>query len=222
MMPSNLPRFAGPSAMLGGTLFVALLALGLLANFGALAGTFLESPLGYFTLEAPTMVLLAVGVAGLYAHGAPRFGKLGKAGFSVSLAGFSLAALGGAYVVLVGIFSGDSSVPQWLNDVTHPLAMLLIDVGSVLFAIAMLRTGLSLRGGALLLVASPLALAGMTAVGLGGLYQAIPSAMSGAGWVWLGYAVWSGSATGAPRDVAPMLDGTKEVLGTGGEPVTRG
>ncbi len=180
MTASNLIRLGGPAAILGGVLFIVTWVLGGFAESGALNGAFFE----FFRVL--TMALLTVGVAGLYLYQSRRFGKLGKAGFYLSLAGFSVAAIGGLAIFLVELMIGKDSTPIWLFVIAHLLAAGMYLIGSMIFAIATYRARTLPRGGALLLIAGPLV-----------------SVAFGAGWVWLGYALFFSDRSMVPAQQEP-------------------
>lgn len=186
MSLSNLIRWGALSALTGGVLFAALFAAGLLVESGVLGGAFFESHWGYHSLDAPVNALLATGVLGLYLWQRKDFGKLGKAGFCLAFGGFALAALGGLAIIAVELAVAEGATPEWLDSVTHMLAMLLFVAGSIIFGAATYRAKVLTREGALLLVVGPLCSWGCSsAVWRAGFSWCLPysSAAGSRGWV---------------------------------------
>ncbi len=181
MTTSNLIRMGGPAAILGGVLFSVMWVIDEFVKSGTLSETFFESRWSHYIFWVPSMALLAVGVAGLYLHQSRRFGKLGKAGFYLSLAGFSVGAIGGLAMILVDLVIGNDSMPFLLFVITHLLACAMFLIGSLIFGVATYRARALPRGGALLLI-----------VGAPGLFPFPPAGLVllGGGWAWLGYALF--------------------------------
>lgn len=190
-MSSKHIRWGGLAAMAGGVLFVALFAAGLLVESKVLGGAFFESHWGYHMLNAPVNTLLAVGVLGLYLWQREDFGKLGKAGFYLAFGGFALTALGGLAIIAVELAVAEGATPEWLDGVTHMLAMLLFVVGSIIFGAATYRAKVLPREGAFLLVVGPLLFMGMLFGGVEGWPIMLPAVLFGGGWAWLGYTLRS-------------------------------
>ena len=118
-----------------------------------------DSPLGHGVYHAPDVlanVLLAVGIAALYAHQAGRLGKLGRAGFYLSFIGFASTALLALGIVLAeGVFGISAPALEVVHFLVLPVAL-----GALLFGLALLRAGAFPRGGAFLTTIAPLALWG--------------------------------------------------------------
>ncbi len=183
-MSSNLIRWGGLAAMLGGALFVVLLSIQPFVG---------ESHALFHTLSVPPFALLALGIAGLYLRQKERFGWLGKVGFYLPFTGFALMAVGGLTIIFVEVVFGAGSTPGWLDAIVHMVAFLLVIVGSVLFAVAILRASVLPKGGAWLLIIGLVLFLGVDAGGGESPWLVVlPSALFGAGWAWLGYVLWSG------------------------------
>lgn len=200
MTASNLVRLGGPAAILGGVLFIPMFVLS--------SGAFFESLWGNYALRAPVMALLAAGVAGLYLYQSRRFGKLGKAGFYLSLAGFSAAAIGSLAIILIELVIGKDSTPIWLAVITPLLAAAMYVIGSMIFGIATYRARALPRGGALLLIAGSLMYpVGIPAVVIPGLLMSPvlihAVVLFGGGWAWLGYAVFFSERIMLPAQPGP-------------------
>lgn len=201
-MNSESIRLGGLAAVLGGLLFVASFAAFMLMEGGPLEGTFLAQHWGEQVLSVPMNALLALGVVGLYGYQAGRLGKPGKVGSYVAVAGFALAALGGLATFAFELGVGEGSTPMWLDMITHPLAMLLMVLGSMVFGVATYRAALLPRGGALLVVIGPLVLLGLLFGGIENALLLAPAALFGLGWAWLGYGLVSrreGTVARPPR-----------------------
>ena len=158
-MSSKPIRWGGSAVMLGGALYVALfgiingLILGVFAD--QTQETFLAAHAFIHSLDTPMFALLALGATGVYVRQKDRLGKVGKAGFYVTLAGFGLSVLGGLTIIAVGLAVSDEATLGMLDVITHPLAHLLYAVGSLIFGIATFRAGVLPRGGALLATVGP-------------------------------------------------------------------
>lgn len=203
-MKTNLIRYGGPAAVLGGVLLAVLFLLDELAIAGVLTGALFESHWGYHVLNVPMNMLLTIGVLGLFAHQAASFGKPGKVGSYLSLAGFALATLGGIAIIGFELGVGEESTPGVLDMFIHLVAALLFVVGSVVFGVATLRAGVLPRGGALLAILGPIVFFGMIFFGVeGGLPIVLGPALFGLGWAWLGYALLS--ERGEPADQAARV-----------------
>ena len=67
-------------------------------------------------------------------------------------------------------------------------------IGAVLFGMATMRVNVLPRGGALLIIIGALVYLGIKIVGVGPEWLiSVAVAILGAGWAWLGYALWSES-----------------------------
>ncbi len=198
-MDSSRPiRWGGPAAMLGGVLYVALFGVTVLI-YGVFVeqtqGTFLGAHAFIHSLDVPMFALLALGAVGVYARQKDRLGKVGKAGFYTTLAGFGLSVLGGLAIIAVGLAVSDEATLGVLDVITHPLAHLVYAVGSLIFGIATYRAGVLPRGGALLAAVGPIWLFALFNLGFGGgqsfVVVFVPVVVTGLGWTWLGYALLS-------------------------------
>ncbi len=197
-MSSNLIRWGGPAAMLGGALYVATFGVTVLI-YGVFAeqtvDTFLGAHAFTHSLDVPMFALLALGAIGVYARQKDRLGKVGKAGFYVTLAGFGLSVVGGLTIIAVGLAVSDEATLGILDVITHPLAHLFYAVGSLVFGIVTFRADVLPRGGALLAAVGPIWLFALFNLGFGNgesfLLVFVPVVVTGLGWIWLGYALLS-------------------------------
>ena len=197
MSSSNLIRWGGLAAMLGGTLWV----IGTLIHASKPRGCIVEecairpmreSGVLDGTLMLLSLLLFAAGAVGLLTL-VRHSGRLGKAGRM----GFLIGAVGGALLVSAGLiqaifFGGDFPLMPYF---VVPGVLALI-VGFLLAGFAILRAGVLPRWVAVLIIVGALAMLGFneqTALAL----MAIPF---GVAWVAVGYALWSG--VGAPTGQA--------------------
>jgi hypothetical protein len=187
MASSNLIRWGGLAAMLAGALFIV----------EAVVVPFIgDSHWGFHALDAPPHLLLAVGLVGLYLWQTRQgqFGWLGTVGFILVVTACVVIALGGLAIVFV---DGVLKAPVGVLDSIHPVELLLI-IGAVLFSMATMRAGLLPRGGALLIIVGALGFFGIAFAGIAPeWFISVAVVLSGAGWAWLGYALWSETSKSA-------------------------
>ncbi len=170
----------------------AATAIGGLLLAGSAGATLLLAQ-GPQLLGALAAALLAVGIMVLYpyARRSKAFGTLGRAGSDVSVAAFTLLAIGGVAGVITE------------TDIALPVGLLLA-VGSAMFGVAAVRSGTFRRGGAVLvLISSPIFFAAAMAAILGAQTAwLLPAtqAVAGLGWAWIGAGLLSGQ-----RRVADLL-----------------
>ncbi len=183
MGSSNLIRWGGLAAVLAGALFIV----------EALVVPFIgDSHWGFHALDAPPHALLAVGLIGLYLWQTRqgRFGWLGMIGFILIVAACVVIALGGFAIVFV---DGVLKAPVGVLDAIHPVELLLL-IGSVLFGMATMRENVLPSRAALLIIIGALGFFGIAFAGVGPEWLiSVAVAILGAGWAWLGYALWSES-----------------------------
>jgi hypothetical protein len=189
MASSNLIRWGGPAAVLAGALFIV----------EAVVVPFIgDSHWGFHALDAPPHALLAVGVAGLYLWQTRQghFGWLGTVGFILVVTACVVITLGGLAIVLV---DGVLKAPVGALDAIHPVELLLL-IGAVLFSMATIRANLLSGGGALLTIVGALGFFGIAFAGVGPEWLiSVAVVILGAGWAWLGYALWSESGEPAQQ-----------------------
>src|SRR5215207_11161802 len=120
MVSSNLVRWGGLAAMLGGAMWVVL-------GLGAVVG-YLQAIPGRedVVLFVVALLLTAIGLVGLHTLQKGSYGLLGRAGFYIALAAVAARILG-AVVFLAG-----SSALEWIS-LPGTLGML---VGFVLYGFA--------------------------------------------------------------------------------------
>jgi hypothetical protein len=184
MASPNLIRWGGLAALLAGAFFIVEAAA--IPFVGDLHWAF-------HALDSPAHAFLAVGLVGLYLWQTRqgRFGWLGTVGFILIVAASVVIALGGLVIVFVdGVLRAKAEV---LNDIVHPLEYLVL-IGAVFFSMATMRVNTLPSGGALLIIIGALGFFGIAFVGVGLEWlRAVAVAILGAGWAWLGHALWSES-----------------------------
>lgn len=183
MASSNLIRWGGLAAVLAGALFIV----------EAVVVPFIgDSHWGFHALDAPPHALLAVGLVGFYLWQTrqERFGWLGTVGLILIVAASVVIAIGGLAIVFV---DGVLGAPVGVLDAIHPVELLLL-IGSVLFGMATMRVNVLPSGGAVLIIVGALGFFGIAFAGVGPEWLiSVAVAILGAGWAWLGYALWSES-----------------------------
>ena len=184
MASPNLIRWGGLATLLAGAFFIVEAAA--IPFVGDLHWAF-------HTIDSPAHAFLAVGLVGLYLWQTRqgRFGWLGTVGFILIVTASVLITLGGLAIVYIdGVLRANEEA---LNDIVHPLEIVVI-IGAVLFGMATMRVNVLPRGGALLIIIGALVYFGIKIVGVGPEWLiSVAVAILGAGWVWLGYALWSES-----------------------------
>jgi hypothetical protein len=149
---SNLVRWGGLAAMLGGALFVVSALLIASMPRGCIGDECELRPMRETgvagTLLMLALLLVVVGAAGLVirVRNAGRLGRLGKAGIVVAAIGAALPVIGG--LVQGILFDGDYPlVPLFVIP-----GVLALVVGFVLLGLAVLQAGVLPRWAAVLLV----------------------------------------------------------------------
>jgi hypothetical protein len=194
MASPNLIRWAGFAALLAGAFFIV----------EAAAGPFIEDfHWAFHALDSPAHVLLAVGLVGLYLwqNRQERFGWLGTVGVILIITASVLITLGGLVIAFIDGVLGTEA--ELLNDIVHPLELVVM-MGAVLFGMATMRVNVLPSGGALLIIIGALVYFGIKIVGVGPEWLiSVAVAIVGAGWAWLGYALWSqiGGSAQQPKRV---------------------
>ena len=178
MMSSNIIRWGGIAAMLGGVFWVVWSLLGRVSFEAA------GSPLAHGLLLLAALLTL-VGLVGLHALQGANYGRVGRAGFYTAAAGLLVQALA-ALFLLMGSDVWEVTL-QWL---VAPAGSLIILVGLVLYGAATLQARVLARWCGLgLIVVPPIAFYMHGRIFYGSL------ALFGVLWVALGYVLWSRSAT---------------------------
>lgn len=197
MSSSNLIRWGGLAALVGGVLLVVLNILELVlfggqADSGAVAsGAWVIVEVAYIL----TGVLVILGLMGLYACQARQAGTLGLIAFVGALAGTVMLAGADWSAAFLGPAVAESAPeiidadPSGATLVGILVTMLLAALGWLLFGLASLQAGVLPRGAAVLLIIGAV----LTFVLI---FAELPLdvVVLGAAVAWMGYALWS-SAT---------------------------
>jgi hypothetical protein len=200
MPGSRFTRIGGFGALVGGTLWVA--------SFGVAQAI---SPQFKFLVVGPVLLML-LGLAALQARHATGSGKLGKAGFAMTLIGLVLLAYGSVGDAMI---SGSISGIEYGPIVFAGLAAgsLVLGAGAALTALSVIVANVMPRLSPipLLIGATGVAIAGGLALGhqiVGGSGDIFPLpvgplaalwAVFGLGWLWLGYLLWVERTPAAER-----------------------
>jgi hypothetical protein len=202
---SNLIRWAGLSAVVAGVLFVITIlihpendgdATVLVARVWAIAH--------YVALGYSVFGLL--GITGIYARVVEPAGRLGLAGFLMFYVALVLYAVFTFFEASIlpelaseapqfveeffGLLAGSASARSLGPlETMLPFGLLLHPVGSLLFGVAIFRTGKQLRWPAIVFTVGTVAVLASTA--LGEMVGRSGGAVAALGLAWLGYALWS-------------------------------
>ena len=192
MTSERVMRYGGPASILGGVMYVLAFVAVYLIYFAfadEAKGTFFGEHAFIHIIDVATFALLFVGALGVYRSQAGKVGRIGKAGFFLTLAGFGLSVIGGLTIIVVGLAVGDEATLGVLDIVTHPLAQLLYTLGSAIFGVDLLRKGSLPKMGALLAAAGPVALFALFMLGFQQEIVPIMAAVvaTGLGWAVLGF-----------------------------------
>lgn len=178
--------------MVGGALSAVYPVGELVFEFGPPGTPEYEAYLRFITPVPLLLLLLLVGVLGLYAHVQDTYtiGRLGRAGVGVLVAGYALEIVGN----LVEVWIAGTTPAAVLGGNAHLLTLfglLMGLVGASLFGVALLRqTAVPRLGAGLLAVALPAGIGGGVVLILAGLDEALFFAFMspiGLGLVVLGY-----------------------------------
>ncbi len=172
MSTTTFTRWSGMAAMLGGLFWIATLAITATKPEDSRRG-----PEGFIVLLLVGLLLIGVGVVGIYFRQRHHAGWLGTWSAALALVGLAVTILGRVAV--------DANLVPAL---VFQFGLLLFVLGMVLFVVSMFMANVLPRAAAWLLVISMLAFAvfnfGDERIWMGTLF--------GAAWIWLGYALWSG------------------------------
>ena len=203
MSSSNLIRWSGLSALVGGALMIASDVINAVLFPGEQGSQVMLSSTWFIVqiLGLVALVLITLGLVGLYVCQAQQAGSLGLIAFVIAFAGL---------LMVFGLSWGEpflgplvaeqapgllSAEPSGALAVGSILSLVLFALGWLLFGLASLRAGMLPRGAAVLLIVGALISFVLTSLDL-----PLWSVVLGAALIWMGYALWSG--TGAPALVA--------------------
>jgi hypothetical protein len=206
MSSSNLIRWSGLAALVGGLLLVIAsivesVLFGSQPDSAAMAsGSWIVVEVIFIVAE----VLIILGLVGLYLRQVEKAGSLGAIAFLVAFTGT---------VMVSGVDWSSAFMAPWLAEVAPPgvldaepsgvftagilLTFLLFAVGHFLFGLASLQAGVLPRGAAALLMAGAVLFLFMAFLEIG-----FEGVVLGAAFAWLGYGLWSGA--GEPAWVSEM------------------
>ena len=203
MSSSNLIRWSGLSALVGGALMIASDVINAVLFPGEQGSQVMLTSTWFIVqiLGLVALVLITLGLVGLYACQAQQAGSLGLIAFVIAFAGM---------LMVFGLLWGEpflgplvaeqapgllSAAPSGALAVGSILSFVLFALGWLLLGLASLRAGTLPRGAAVLLIVGALLSFVLTSLDL-----PLWSVVLGAAVIWMGYALWSG--TGAPALVA--------------------
>ena len=204
MSSSNLTRWSGLAASVGGALFIVLDVAEFLlignqpySEAAASGGWILVQ--GSYILAA---VLISLGLVGLYLCQARHAGRLGLIAFVVTFLGGMMAAGSTWSETFFGPWLAQAA-PELLDaDPTGAViagvlvSYVLFALGWFLFGLVSLRAGVLPRGAAILMMIGALLFVVFSVMEL-----PFTGVLYGAAVAWMGYALWSGAAE-APSLIA--------------------
>jgi hypothetical protein len=203
MSSSNLMRWSGLAASLGGALFVILaiaefLVVGNQPHSAAAATGGWIIVQGSYILAA---VLTSLGLVGLYLCQAGQMGGLGLLAFLVAFSGGTMAAGAVWSEAFFGVWLAQTAPglldadPAGIVIAGVLVSYLLFALGWFLFGLVSLRARVLPRGAAILMMVGALLF-----LVIGILELPFAGMVYGAAVAWMGYALWSG--TTKPRLIA--------------------
>ena len=194
MSSSNLIRWGGLAAVVGGVSLIAQQIYALVAPDPTSGGWVAVHTVGYIGLAFGLL-----GQVGLYARQMDKVARLGLIGFLLGFIGNGLtagAAFMNAFIVPVLTTQAPDLIAPTGPLFTGPLGLIIllaavsVTLGFILFGLATMRAGVLPRIAALLVVLS--AWFGLAAV-FSPIVFALGGIVFGLGNAWLGWAVWSGT-----------------------------
>ena len=206
MLSSNLIRWSGLLAVLGGVLWTAPWILVAFTAEGT-RDVFGFSERGWRTLLLnPAMLFFMAGLVGFHSRQAGRSGSSGKSGFVICLLGLGTMLVGNIIEFWVSEPFYGTQQPGWAM---RGVGFLLLPIGLLLFGIGTLRASVFSGWRRVVpfgfgLILSLLTLSGVALMLLSGsrsqegFLRALLLSIA-AGWAVLGYALWSGKDKGTSR-----------------------
>jgi hypothetical protein len=198
MSPANLIRWSGLISLLAGVLYAAGAVLHPVGEgLGAVMNpNWVPSHLVYWV----AVLLLHLGLVGLYARQVEQTGPLGLVGFVLAFVGTALVGSILLYVATVLPLIAAEAQPTFERAATppaflQPVFVLGFGLGWILLGAATLRAGVLPRWSGLLLIVGVtlfvLPEVAPLAVTLRHLLVTAGDILFGLGLVWIGYALWS-------------------------------
>jgi len=188
-MSSNLLRWSGLAAMLGGVLWPLWAGVEQSVEWGQPGSTAYEHYELINRLLPIALLLVVAGFIGLHAAQRSRYGRIGTVGFATVLVGLVLITAGS--VGEFWVFSDESYVGAGRNAswmlflLGHPV----LAIGTLLFGIASVRAK----------VFPWVAAISFAVMGVGVIVPFFGAFIFGIPFVWLGYLLWSGRFEGAQQ-----------------------
>lgn len=212
MSSSNLIRWSGLAALVGGVLMVGLNILEFVL-FGSQPDSAAVASSAWIIVEVSWIVVLLLvllGLWGLYARQAGQAGSLGLIAFLVAFIGAVMvfgSAWNEAFIVPWMVQEAPPEFLEFLDNAefsglllaAYALSYGLFALGWSLLGLASLRARVLPRGSAVLLV-----IGAVLFLVLAFLELPFWSVVLGAALVWMGYALWSGSGEPALTTKAAM------------------
>lgn len=186
-MTGSSSRRAGFSTMLGGVFWIIAGRYELEPTKNALL------PGTTWYLMLPALLLLLVGLRGVYMHWSASAGLHGRVGMVISTLGILLALVSIGYPP----FAGNAAVPTAWPIVTFAAGLIGLNTGLLLLSAATMRATSESGWQALPLLVGLIGLFLPLGGGVSGLPGLIAWIVFGLGWVWLGYMLCTEQA--APR-----------------------
>lgn len=207
MSSSNLIRWGGTAAMLGGMLWTVAPLRDVVFGGGGMPDHPVFRP--YNAVLVAVAALLIMGLVGLRAQYKRTYRRLGKAGVVLTFAGYVLILAGSVPAVLLDA-DGSLGLIRAGQDLGF-FGALLAAAGAIFLGIALWRLQRTPRPAALLLICTlPVGLAGIFAISSIGLVSVAGLAMTvpyGVAWMILGNHLRSSVS----ESTAVRISGTREV-----------
>lgn len=197
MSSSNLLRWSGLAALVGGLLFAVLSILEFLI-FGGQSDSGVVASGAWLIVEVAyvlTATLLILGLVGLYVPQAESARRLGLIAFLVALTGTVMLAGADWSAAFFGPWVAEAAPELLVAEPAGTMAVgiiltyVLFALGWFLFGLASLQAGVLPRGSALLLMVGA-----VLALVLAFLELPFEAVVLGAAAAWMGYALWSSTA----------------------------
>lgn len=195
MSSSNLIRWSGLAASVGGVLFVVLV-VAFVVLLGDQPDSVAATTSTYVILEVLFLVaavLIFLGLVGLYARQAEQAGTLGLIAFLAAFIGTALF-FGFEWASTFVVPALAETAPDFLDAEPSGvlaagfiLTFVLFALGWLLFGLASLRARVLPRGSAVLLMI------GAVLFLLAGFFLELFGVVFGVALAWMGYALWSGA-----------------------------